>query len=653
MVVSETHQPFERSALEAQDTAARAPGSAPIGPHAALQAVWLREWLPMVSRTAGAISILVGVAVLAGWVFGMPLLTTIATEWASWASMEPNTALAFVLAGASLVLSVAGTSAGAARRVGQAAGLAAAAIGLLTLLQYAFHWNLGIDLLLVSDAKTAPEAFPGRMSPTTALSFVLVGAALMLINVETPKAHRLAQYAALVAGAASLLAFIGHTYGVHSLYVVLGYSSIAIHTAGCFTVLSLGILFARPQAGLMALVTSNTAGSHTVRRLIPIPIILMPALGWLTLQSELAGYFDTRFGTSLMVTTAILVLVSMTWWHAMQLHRTDLQRRRTADRLHRLTDELERRVADRTTALEAANKELEAFSYSVAHDLRAPLRAMDGFSRLLVEEHGETLPSGARRYAGIVRQTATQMAQMVDDLLAFSRLGRQPVHREAVETARLVQQVLADLRPQEEGRRVNITVGELPACNADPSLLKQVFANLLDNALKFTRRRQEARVDVGATRDPAAGETVYFVKDNGAGFDMQYAHKLFGVFQRLHRSDEYEGTGVGLASVQRIIHRHGGRVWVEAEPDRERHSISRSEETRGDRPNRRDPVGRRQPQRRRVNAPRAEDAQHLEPRERRARRGGGLGFHLPPGSLRAIPRGGSQSHPPRPQTTKG
>jgi light-regulated signal transduction histidine kinase (bacteriophytochrome) len=223
-----------------------------------------------------------------------------------------------------------------------------------------------------------------------------------------------------------------------------------------------------------------------------------------------------------------------------------------------------RQLAVHARQLEAANKELESFSYSVSHDLRAPLRAVDGFSRILMEDFAAQLPADAVRYLQLVRNNAQQMGELIEGLLAFSRAGRQPVNKQHVIVSDLVKQVLAGLRDEQNGRSVEVSIGELPPCEADPLLLRQVFANLLTNAHKFTRKCEVARIEVGHQSIDGAG--VYFVKDNGAGFDMQYAHKLFGVFQRLHRSDDYEGTGVGLAMVHNIVERHGGRIWAEAEP---------------------------------------------------------------------------------------
>ncbi len=216
--------------------------------------------------------------------------------------------------------------------------------------------------------------------------------------------------------------------------------------------------------------------------------------------------------------------------------------------------------------LEAANKELEAFSYSVSHDLRAPLRAVDGFSRIVLEDYGPLLPPEGQRYLRNIGVGAQQMGTLIDDLLTFSRLSRLPLSLREVSVALLVKEALNDLAGQRENRTVEITVGEMAPCSGDPALLKQVWINLISNALKYSRKRDPAVVEIGCVRQQ--DEDVYFVRDNGAGFDMRHAGKLFGVFQRLHLADDYEGTGVGLAIVQRVVHRHGGRVWAEAAVDR-------------------------------------------------------------------------------------
>jgi signal transduction histidine kinase len=223
-------------------------------------------------------------------------------------------------------------------------------------------------------------------------------------------------------------------------------------------------------------------------------------------------------------------------------------------------------LRERTAQLEVANKELEAFSYSASHDLRAPLRAIDGFSRILLEDYAPQLPAEAQSYLQLVRDNTRQMGQLIDALLAFARLSHQPMQKQLVVPTDMVQRLLDDLQAERAGRCIQISIGALPPCAADPSLLRQVWINLLSNALKYTRQREQARIEIGAQND--GGAPVYYIRDNGVGFDMQYAGKLFGVFQRLHRAEQYEGTGVGLAIAQRIIQRHGGLIWSTAEVEK-------------------------------------------------------------------------------------
>ncbi len=234
--------------------------------------------------------------------------------------------------------------------------------------------------------------------------------------------------------------------------------------------------------------------------------------------------------------------------------------------IRQLNVELEQRVIERTAQLQAANQELEAFSYSVSHDLRAPLRHVMGFVELLLQDAGQTLSKNSLGHLTMISESAKQMGQLIDELLAFSRTGQSELQRTEVNLDQLVQEALRDSQGWTKQRNIVWEIHPLPAVRADRGLLRVVLVNLISNAVKFTGARAEARIEIG--RAPSGdGETVIFIRDNGAGFDPRYAGKLFGVFQRLHTRDEFEGIGIGLATVQRIIHRHGGRTWAEGVVD--------------------------------------------------------------------------------------
>lgn len=238
------------------------------------------------------------------------------------------------------------------------------------------------------------------------------------------------------------------------------------------------------------------------------------------------------------------------------------EQKKAADEVRKLNAELELRVRERTAELAEANRELEAFSYSVSHDLRAPLRAIGGFAHIIREEHHKQLDSEAAKLFDVICLNTQRMADLIDNLLRFSRLSRTELHRARIDMASLAQSVADDLKHLEPGRELRVAIGDLPEATGDPALVRQVLVNLISNAFKFTRRRHAtADIEVGASRQEAG--TIYFVRDNGVGFDTRYADKLFQVFHRLHRAEEFDGTGVGLAIVQRIVQRHGGRVWAD------------------------------------------------------------------------------------------
>ena len=317
------------------------------------------------------------------------------------------------------------------------------------------------------------------------------------------------------------------------------------------------------------------------------PSLLTLIAGWLTADwffIDPRGQFDIPHETNLIASVSYFLsgLVTISFSHLMHrareradqnaaaalvnqrlLEKEVIDRKRISSEVRRLNIELEQRVADRTAELMNLNHELESFTYSVSHDLRAPLRHIDGFAQILEQDFATNLPPEARRFLGKIRQGSQQMGLLVDDLLNLSRIGQQELRRQPVALNPLLLEVQAELASETNGRLIEWHFAPLPTIAGDPGLIRLVFMNLLANAIKYTRPQERASITVDqVVRDDG---TVIRVRDNGVGFDMRYAGKLFGVFQRLHPASEFEGTGIGLATVARIIRKHGGRIWAEAE----------------------------------------------------------------------------------------
>jgi signal transduction histidine kinase len=372
---------------------------------------------------------------------------------------------------------------------------------------------------------------------------------------------RPAEFLSCAAGLLSLLALIAYVFSFVSVFDIANRRPLAFHTVLLLLAFSFGILAARPRRGLMQLATGNSIAGVMTRRMLPAAVGVPVLLGWLVMEGQRGGLYPSALNLPYYALSFVVVFSTLVWLTAISLLRIDIQREGAERQVRRLNAELEQRVVERTAQLESANKELEAFSYSVSHDLRAPLRAISGFSELLVTEHSRELGSEGTDHLQRVLRASRRMGQLIDDLLSLSRVTRDPMRRVTLDLTAMAGEIVAEFRRSDPENRVQVRIEPHLEAEGDPNLMRIVMDNLLRNAWKFSRKTPEPRIEVGAvSRD---GRTTFVIKDNGAGFDMAYAHKLFGAFQRLHSEAEFEGTGIGLVTIQRIIHRHGGRVWAE------------------------------------------------------------------------------------------
>ena len=522
-----------------------------------------KAWSPA-ERVAGlerasilisTLAAVVGACVVAGWAARVPGISHVSPLFGT---MNSHSAFCLLLAGMALGLLHRADGRPWKHALGRATAALLVGLSVVSLLRTWTHQTTPWDAWPVNQVFSA--MFPGQMPIATALVFLSLGAALLLY--DTPvRGLWPAEYLATFAGLVALLALVAYVYTSVSFLSARPRRPLAFHTVFLLLGLSVALVFGRPARGLMALAISGTTGGLMVRRLIPAAAFIPIVLGWLTMEGYRANWYSVPIAASYFSVSIIAVFGALIWATASSLRAIDAERQKAQATADRLNLELEQRVADRTAALEAANQELEAFSYSVSHDLRAPLRTIDGFSRILLEDYGPTLTSEARDYLRRVCAGSQRMGQLVDDLLSLARVARHRMERRPVDLTALAEAAVAELRRDDPDRQMRVTIQAGLRVHADANLMRVILDNLLGNAWKFTRNCESPCLDIRAvTHD---GETVYVIRDNGAGFDMKYAGKLFGAFERLHAVSEFEGTGIGLATVRRIVQRHGGTVWAE------------------------------------------------------------------------------------------
>jgi PAS domain S-box-containing protein len=632
----------------------------------------------------------IGAAALAGWIFNIEALKQIHPALVS---MKANTAICLMLAASSLLLLREESASGLRRRMAQLFAAIIALVGLLTLSEYLFHWDAGIDQFLFHETMSeAAQSFPGRMGVAASLNFSFLGMALLFLDAKPFGKNWPAHFFALASAAVTALVFLYYFFGVEAFEPIAIYATIALHTVLAFFSLCAGILFVRPDRGIIAVLLGDSTGSIAARRMVPFALFVPLFLGWLRVVGQRAGYYGTGFGSAILAMAMVLLLVALIWWTATALNRADLQRRkageslrqseevlrtvtaearvglvmvnkerrylfanqtyadllglpnadivgqRVADVLVPLYDQispkldrafagervsyelrlpvhpktkderffevvyearidspnnphvvvvitditerkhtqhmLEKAVEERTAKLRETVQEMEAFSYSVAHDLRAPLRAMQGFSDILMSEHAPQLGADGQRFLSRIARAAGRMDNLIQDVLNYSRVVRADLPLEPVDMEQLLHGIV-DTYPMLAAEKAEIVLkGEFPVFLGNEAMLTQVFSNLLGNAVKFVGPQIKPRIQVWAedgtaktARDEEAGRKTsrfvrIFVRDNGIGIAADQHEKIFGMFQRANKG--YEGTGIGLAIVRKAVERMGGKVGVES-----------------------------------------------------------------------------------------
>lgn len=619
------------------------------------------------ARATAAFSIVVGGAVFAGWAFGIETLKVILPGQVA---MKANASVAFVACGVSLWCLAAESASGLRRKAGRGFALLAGLIGLLTLSEYIFGCNLGIDLLLFPEKAGAIGTFsPGRMAPLAAMNFVLLSLALLLLNFETRRGLRPAQILVLPAAAAAILTCREYLFGLQTFSGIASVTRAAVHGAVAFIALCAGILCVRPDRGVMKIAVSDTQGGSMWRRLFPMAIVVPALLGWLRLEAQEAGYFETEIWVALFATATAAVVAGVIWWYAESLDTTDRKRRtaeeqvqraslyarslfdasldplvtisrkgkitdvntateqftsmcreqligsdfsehftepekarqgcqqafeqgavrdyplairdkagRTTDVLYNATvyknpaGEIEgifaaaREISERKRfeeELKRSNAELQQFAYVASHDLQEPLRMVASYTQLLAQRYLGKLDSDADEFIGFAVDGAKRMQNLIEDLLAYSRVGTREKGPRLCESEQIARSALKNLSVAVEESGASIEIADLPEIKCDARQLETVLQNLIANAIKFRNKGKPCVIQISARQE--GQNWIFWVKDNGVGIEPRHFERIFQVFQRLCTREEYPGNGIGLAICKKIVERHHGRIWLESQ----------------------------------------------------------------------------------------
>ena len=509
--------------------------------------------MELVSLLALLVVVIIASLALIGWVLDIAVLRDMGQQWTA---MRASTIMCFFMSAAAMVIIQQRIEIKWIVISSRLLAVWIIAVSLLTLVSYLVKLQTGQEWSWTHDLLLSPFlASANRMAVITAILFSIYGGVLLLLERRSRRAADIAHAILIPMAMMTYLVLVGYLFNVKVFYEWL-HLGVALNTGIAFCALCIGSFFAHRDTWLMNVFVGDKAGAIMARRLLPALLILPLLIGWLRIQGERFGTFSSELGVALVAVVYTLCFLAIVWLNAKSVNRIDGLRRSSELSLREIEQQ-------RTTELTTANKELESFSYSVSHDLRAPLRAIDGYSRMLLKKYTEELGEEPVRMLNVIRSNTEKMGHLIDDLLSFSRVQRSNISSKMIDMDKLVNEIWNEIQTENRERELDIKIGDIIPGYGDSFLIRQVLFNLLSNAVKFTKDREPGIIEISSYSEP--DKIVYCIKDNGVGFSMEYYDKLFGVFQRLHNPEDYEGTGIGLAIVQQIVKRHAGNVWAEGD----------------------------------------------------------------------------------------
>ena len=504
------------------------------------------------SEFSSILSIIIGFTVFTGWIFDITIFKSISP---SYSTIEPSTALSFILIGISLWLLQTNRVNHRNQKTAQLLALIVLTIGVLAIIEHLFNFNVSLDHMMEAGGIIYISS-SGIMAFSTAINLILISLAILVFDKETDKGYRPSEFLGIAVGYLTIFVIIGYIYqtAVYSIYL---YITMAIYSAFTFIIIVLGILSARPDKGIMEILISNKAGSNFGRKILLAIIISPLVLGWLRLLGQDFLLYDTKFGITLMVFFTILILTVLVTYNIVSTNKVDDKRLKAEKELKKLVEELKH-----------SNYELEQFTYITSHDLQEPLRTIASFTQLMEIRYKNKLDQDADEYIEFIVIAAKRMKMMIQGLIEYSQIGTSETRFKPVDTKEVLDITLSILNSAIGEINAVITHDPLPAIMGNKRQLVKLFQNLIGNSIKYRNPSEQLKIHISARKDEENNEYVFSIKDNGIGMEKKYGEKIFEIFKRLHTIDKYAGTGIGLAIAKRIVEHQNGKIWVESEPGR-------------------------------------------------------------------------------------